>query len=120
MADAIKLLNDSTFKMAFIRNENAIGLFLRINDKLNENETNKVRAISFDAQGFRNVLIALESNTDGKLIVFWKTKQMDAFLSTKLEKIQTDEKSFMLVPVDIVIDSFLLSSIKNGHNCKFY
>jgi hypothetical protein len=114
IAEAIQLLNQLTF----YKNQSSIGIVLNIDEELNENQRHQVHSIFYDPEAPHHLLIAFKSNVDGKLIVYWKTQSMSCFLSTKLERFQINEKSFMPVPDDVLIDSFQLLSIINGHNCK--
>jgi hypothetical protein len=120
-ADAFKMIEKPAFMSEFNANANAIAIVLKIDDILNEDETKKVRLLNFDAPKPRALLIAFESTVDQKLIVYWRTKYMKELIVTKLERIEIEEGLFFPIHTSvssILIDLFLIPSIKANHNCK--
>jgi hypothetical protein len=93
--DAINLINKS----------NAIAIV--INAMIDHSQLKDISAAS-------NSLIALESDHNGELIVYWRSEGMKEMLKVVLNRIQDRDRT-LNVPSNIII-AFLMNCIRDCHN----
>jgi phosphate uptake regulator len=114
-SEAFQMIIDHNFKSTFVASPNAIAIVLKIDSEIVESEANKVQLLSLDNS--RPLLIAFESNVNGKLIVFWRTKDMKDMFKLVADMIRDADTSYK-VPSKIIIDSLLINCIKSNHPGK--
>jgi hypothetical protein len=109
-SEAFQLINDQNFQSYVRKDKNLVAIVLKIDNELVVNDANQVQLMLKNHN--RALLIAFESNVDGKLIIYWRIKDVKNII---LDRVQ-DGTKILNVPTDFIIDSFLIKCIKSDHN----